>query len=198
MLAVRGTHLYPALILFALTLGVPSAAVADAASAAAHAEALSRITIDNFGEVNDNYYRGSQPKGSDFANLAHLGIKTVIDLTRGGEPGEQQSVQNAGMHFFRIPMTTSDRPNENAVAQFLKLVNDPANQPVYVHCQGGRHRTGVMTAIYRLTHDKWTADRAFAEMREFEFGKGFGHGALKQFVFDYYGKLTAASAGASH
>ena len=39
---------------------------------------------------------------------------------------------------------------------FLKIVNDPKNQPVYVHCVGGRHRTGVMTAIYRMTVDKWS------------------------------------------
>jgi len=185
-----------AAILVALTLGLPSAAVAKSTSAAANsttpsdrAEALSRITIDNFGQVNDTYYRGSQPKGNDFTSLARLGVKTVIDLTRGGVPTEQKSVQDAGMRFFRIPMTTSDRPDENAVTEFLRLVNDPANQPVYVHCQGGRHRTGVMTAVYRLTHDNWTAAHAFSEMRQYEFEKGFGHGALKQFMFDYYDKL---------
>jgi tyrosine-protein phosphatase SIW14 len=190
--AIRGVRRSQAVILVALMLGLPSAAVAKTASVAERAEALSKITIDNFGEINDTYYRGSQPKGNDFASLARLGVKTVIDLTRGGLASEQKSVQDAGMHFFRIPMTTSDRPDGNAVAQFLKLVNDPANQPVYVHCQGGRHRTGVMTAVYRLTHDKWTADRAFAEMRQYEFDKGFGHTALKQFMFDYYDKLKNA------
>ena len=196
MSAVRGVRRYQAAILVALTLGLPSAALAKSKTAGERAEALSRITIDNFGQVNDSYYRGSQPKGDDFASLARLGVKTVIDLTRGGVPTEQKSVEGAGMQFFRIPMTTSDRPDENAVAQFLKLVNAPANQPVYVHCQGGRHRTGVMTALYRLTHDNWTADRAFSEMRQYQFEKGFGHGALKQFMFDYYDKLTNA-VGAS-
>ena len=77
-------------------------------------------------------------------------------------------------------------PEETAVAQFLKLVDDPANQPVYVHCQGGRHRTGVMTAVFRMTEDGWTADHAYAEMKQFNF-EGFpGHPTLKQFVFDFY------------
>jgi protein tyrosine/serine phosphatase len=190
--ALRGArrYQYPSVILFALMLAGPSAAAAaDTGSADERAEALSKITIDNFGQVNESYYRGAQPKGNDYASLARVGIKTVIDLTRGGELGEQKEVEGAGMHFFRIPMTTSDRPDQNAVVQFLKLVNDPANQPVYVHCQGGRHRTGVMTAVYRLTHDNWTAERAFAEMRQYQFDKGFGHGALKQFMFDYYEKL---------
>ena len=30
----------------------------------------------------------------------------------------------------------------------LQIVNDPAQQPVFVHCVGGKHRTGVMTAAY--------------------------------------------------
>jgi len=41
------------------------------------------------------------------------------------------------MQFYRIGMTTTDRPTEAQVAQFFKIVNDPANQPVFVHCAGG-------------------------------------------------------------
>src|ERR1041385_111601 len=104
---------------------------------------LSRIRIDNFGRINDNYYRGAQPKGRDFADLAAIGVKTVIDLTKDGRDDEQATVEGLGMKFYRIPMTTSERPSDAAVARFLKLVTDPAKQPVYVHCQGGRHRTGV-------------------------------------------------------
>jgi tyrosine-protein phosphatase SIW14 len=89
------------------------------------------------------------------------------------------------MKFYRIPLTTTDAPSESAVATFLKIVNDPANQPVYVHCQGGRHRTGAMTALYRMTQDGWTPDQAYDEMRNFDF-EGFpGHPALKKFVYDY-------------
>jgi len=93
------------------------------------------------------------------------------------------------MKFHRIPLTTSERPSDAAVVQFLKLVNDPASQPVYVHCQGGRHRTGVMTAVYRMTQDGWTPDRAYQEMKQYRF-EGFpGHPALKKFVYDYYSRM---------
>jgi protein tyrosine/serine phosphatase len=54
-----------------------------------------------------------------------------------------------------------------------------------VHCVGGRHRTGVMTAAYRMTHDGWTPDRAFAEMKQYKFGADFLHPELKAFVFSY-------------
>jgi len=67
----------------------------------------------------------------------------------------------------------------------LKLVNDPANWPVYVHCAGGRHRTGAMTAIYRITHDSWDAERAFSEMKKYGYYSFPNHGSLKKYVYNY-------------
>ena len=118
----------------------------------------------------------------------------VIDLQRGGDPREQGMVEASGMKFTRIEMTTTDTPAAGDVEKFLKLVNDPANQPVYVHCAGGRHRTGVMTAAYRMTHDNWTADQAYAEMKKYKFETLLGHPELKSFVYDFFQARTAAAA----
>lgn len=172
-------------LVVALLLSVAAAAKTSPAAKPA------AIQINNFGKINDNYYRGAQPEDTDYRDLAGIGVKTVIDLTKDGEADEREQglVERAGMKFHRIPLTTSDRPADAAVAEFLKLVTDPANQPVYVHCQGGRHRTGVMTAVYRMTQDGWTADHAYDEMKQFRF-EGFpGHPVLKRFVYDYYSKL---------
>jgi protein tyrosine/serine phosphatase len=151
--------------------------------------ALPRIHIDNFGRVNDIYYRGAQPDARGFAELAALGVRTVIDLT-SNKPDEQFIVERAGMKFYRIPLTTSAWPSDGAVSLFLKLVTDPAAQPVFVHCQGGRHRTGVMTAVYRMTHDHWTAYKAVAEMGQYRFDRFPTHPKLKAFVFDYYSHIA--------
>jgi protein tyrosine/serine phosphatase len=171
--------------------------IAVLAAAETKTNKLSRISIKNFGSVNENYYRGAQPQKQDYAALASLGVKTVIDLEREGEANEQHMVESNGMQFFRFEMNTSDRPDSKIVARFLKIVNDPANQPVFVHCHGGRHRTGVMTAIYRLDHDKWTADQAYSEMKQYDFGKGFGHGALKDYVYEYFAGLDPQHTGGS-
>jgi len=183
----------------ALTLGVvPGASAAGkAAGSASQVAALSAIRIDNFGVINDTYYRGAQPKGDDYRDLAALGVKTVIDLTKDGRDDEQGLVEAAGMKFHRIPMTTTDRPSDEAIAEFLSMVNDPANQPVYVHCQGGRHRTGTMTAVYRMTQDHWTATQAYDEMKQFRF-EGFpGHPELKDFVMHFTPSPVAPGLNAS-
>src|SRR4029453_3135887 len=151
-------------------------------------DALSRISIENFGQINDGYFRGAQPRSHDYQDLAAIGIKTVIDLSNDQET-EAQSVAAAGMKFVRISLTTSAAPAEAAVEKFLSLVNDPANQPVFVHCQGGRHRTGVMTAVYRITQDGWAPDRGYQEMKRYKFETLLGHPALKNFVYDYYTQI---------
>src|SRR4030095_5703673 len=162
--------------IFMLELAVPAAGQAAKTPA---------IHIDNFGCVNPRYYRGAQPKASDYPDLAGLGIHLVLDLTKDGDPHEPTVVQNLGMKFYRIPMTTRATPSLETIALFLNLVSDPANQPVYVHCQGGRHRTGLMTAIYRMTQDGWAPARAYEEMKQYRF-EGFpGHPALKKFVLGY-------------
>jgi hypothetical protein len=74
----------------------PAASVSSSVSSA-----LSRVRIGNFGKVNDNYYRGQQPKGSDYRDLAALGVKTVIDLQKDGPSNEAGIVSAAGMKFFR-------------------------------------------------------------------------------------------------
>ncbi len=182
-----------------ISLALPAFAAAQAAPSVQPAtrSSLSAIHIDNFGRIDGNYYRGSQPKGEDYADLAALGVRTVIDLTKDGDPAEAGMVEHAGMRFVRIPMTTHETPSADTVARFLQIVNDPANQPVYVHCQGGRHRTGVMTAVYRITDDGWTADQAFAEMKQFRFGADFLHPEFKQFVYSYRPAAARADATAA-
>lgn len=171
-----------------------SAAVSSAQSI--HRDELSTITIDNFGCLKDSYCRGSQPNRNEYAELSRLGVKTVIDLQKDGKREEGDLVEAQGMKFFRIGLTTSSAPDEQSVSEFLKIVNDPANQPVYVHCKGGKHRTGTLTAIYRIADDGWTADQAYQEMKQFRFETGLvNHNALKNFVFGYYASHPGAVAG---
>jgi protein tyrosine/serine phosphatase len=141
--------------------------------------------IKNFGRISQNYYRGAQPKTGDYEYLATFGIRSVIDLERGGDSGEEQAVKQAGMRFYRIPLSDTCEPTKDQIEEFLKIANDPRNLPLYLHCHAGRHRTGALTAIYRITHDRWTATQAYAEMKQYEFKRGAGHGALKKCIYNY-------------
>jgi tyrosine-protein phosphatase SIW14 len=169
----------------AVSIAAPAIAQTPATGASAPA-ALSRIHIGNFGKVNDTYFRGAQPKGSDYRDLAAAGVKTVIDLQVDGPSNEAGIVTATGMKFFRIGMTTSRAPTDAQVAQFFEIVNNPANQPVYVHCAGGRHRTGTMTALYRMTFNGWNAAQAYNEMKQYHFEGLIDHPVLRNYVYAYH------------
>jgi protein tyrosine/serine phosphatase len=183
-----------AVLVFALSLSPTVAQYASAAPPSSTA-AIASIHIDNFGRIDSNYYRGGQPSGHDYADLAALGVKTVINLTSDDATADEKTMtEGAGMTYFQIPMTTRVPPTVAQLTQFLNIVNDPAKQPVYVHCVGGRHRTGVMTAAYRITNNGWSADQAFNEMKQYKFGADFLHPEFKQFVYGFKPETVRAAA----
>jgi protein tyrosine/serine phosphatase len=145
---------------------------------------FSSIKISNFGQMDERFYRGGRPKEKDFASLKALGIHTVIDLT-DNTPEERGYVEAQGMRYVNIAIPDKKDPSAEQIAEFLKVVNDTETGKFYVHCAGGRHRTGVMGAIYRFNNYHWSLDQVYAEMLDFDFYTSNGHGGQKKFVENY-------------
>jgi protein tyrosine/serine phosphatase len=158
---------------------------------------FSDIKIKNFGQMDERFYRGAQPKESDYKDLAALGVKTVIDLQDSPESYEKKDVEALGMRYINIPMSDSEYPKAAQIDAFLKLADDPATGRFFVHCAGGRHRTGVMGAVYRFNHNRWSFDQAYAEMKTYDFYTRWGHGALKQYVQDYWQHMPVNQTGSA-
>jgi protein tyrosine/serine phosphatase len=152
------------------------------------------VKIKNFGQMDDRFFRGARPDENDYAALAALGVTTIIDLTDNSRAYEEPAVKAAGLRYVNIPMEDKSYPLIDQINQFLKVVDDPATGKFFVHCAGGRHRTGVVGAVYRFTHDKWNLDQALAEMDQYEFGSGYGHGKQRDFVRDYWQRLISKTA----
>jgi tyrosine-protein phosphatase SIW14 len=152
---------------------------------------FSNVKIKNFGQMDERFYRGAQPKETDYKDLAALGIKTVIDLTDSPKSYEKTIAESLGMHYVNIPIADKTAPTDASVAQFLKLVDDPATGKFYVHCAGGRHRTGTMGAIYRFTQNHWTFDQVYAEMKDYDFYTSRGHGGFKDYLESYWSRIQS-------
>jgi tyrosine-protein phosphatase SIW14 len=167
------------------------AAVASGQEQAAANANTNSVRIKNFGQMDGRFYRGAQPGKKDYKDLAALGIKTIIDLREDPESYEQTLVESLGMKYVNIPMIGKKYPTPEATAAFLKAVNDPATGKFFVHCAGGRHRTGAMGAVYRFQFYDWNLDQAYKEMKQFDFYTRFGHQAFKDFVEDYFAKAQA-------
>lgn len=181
-----------------LALSLNFIAVSPVAAQSAQNLRFQEIKIKNFGQMDEHFFRGAQPKERDYKSLAALGIKTIIDLQDDPTIYEKSAALAAGMRYVNIPMSSTSRPREDQIEQFLKLVNDPATGRFFVHCAGGRHRTGVMGAVYRMSHDGWDFDRAYKEMKDYDFYTRFGHGSLKDYVQDYYGHQRSIEVSTGH
>ena len=180
------------LTLFALILTLTAVSFAKG-----HESNFPNIKISNFGQMDEQFYRGARPKEKDFQALAALGIHTIIDLTDNSREKEQPAAEAAGLRYVNIPLVDKSYPSAEQVNAFLKVVNDPATGKFYVHCAGGRHRTGIMGAVYRFNHDHWNFDQAYAEMLQYDFYTSNGHGKQQDFIQDYWKQFQAKQTHAT-
>ena len=173
---------------------VLSLAAVSSAQKLADSSSSPTIKIKNFGKMDERFYRGAQPKEKDYEYLAELGIKTIIDLREDTEDYAKSMAESVGMTYVNIPMIAKKYPTPEATEMFLKTVNDPATGKFFVHCAGGRHRTGAMGAVYRFQFYNWDFDQVYKEMKQYDFYTSWGHGAFKDFVKDLYTQKQQSTA----
>ncbi len=153
--------------------------------------------LPNFQKVDNHIYRGAQPTDTGFQDLAQLGIKTVVDLRDIGEhsqAAEQKVVTDLGMRYVNVPMHGMSKPKDDQVAAVEAIFNDNASGPIFVHCKRGADRTGMVIAVYRISHDQWENEQALREAKSR--GMSFFARALEHYVMDYKPALVAASGSA--
>lgn len=130
-------------------------------------EQSSPPAIRNFLQVNKDFCTGGQPRPEHFAMLESQGVKTVLNLRTPGEhraEEEKATVEQAGMKYYNIPVVYT-APTFEQVEEFLKLTDDPANRPMFVHCTAAI-RVGGFWLIRRVVRDGLTWDAALEEARK--------------------------------
>jgi protein tyrosine phosphatase (PTP) superfamily phosphohydrolase (DUF442 family) len=163
---------------------------------AAFAQAPVIDGIPNFHQVTDRIYRGGQPQSGAWAELASLGVKTVVDLRRPIEhsvPEESLAVVAAGMRYLNFPMNGFDTPTAAQLTTPLSWLD--ANEKVFVHCKQGMDRTGTVIAIYRISRQGWENQKALAEAKGC--GMHWFESGMKRFIAGYQtepGKQNPATA----
>lgn len=122
--------------------------------------------LPNFAQVSPSLYRGAQPTVEGFARLKAMGIKTVVGLRE--YHSDTKALKGLGIKYVPIAISTGS-PNEAQALQFLRLMQDSNNWPVFVHCKHGSDRTGMMVALYRMVFQDWTREEALRELPAFGF-----------------------------
>ena len=122
---------------------------------------LTRPGLSNFYEVTTNLYRGAQPSAEGMKELRAMGVKTVLNLR--SYHSDHGLVSSGELKLARLHMKPWHAEDEDVVA-FLKIASNTNNLPMFVHCQRGADRTGMICAMYRIVFCGWTKEAAIQEM----------------------------------
>jgi protein tyrosine phosphatase (PTP) superfamily phosphohydrolase (DUF442 family) len=122
--------------------------------------------VPNFAEVSPELYRGAQPTAAGFRELRRRGARTIVSLRE--TRSDRGLLRGTGLAYVHIPIPPAS-VHDREVVSFLRLLDDPGNLPIFVHCQMGSDRTGTMCAAYRIVRQGWAVDDALKELPRFGF-----------------------------
>jgi tyrosine-protein phosphatase SIW14 len=154
------------------------------------------IHAKRFREVTPGrFYRCGQMTADGLREIvARHGIRTVINLQHEnrdpllrdhwlgkGTITESELCRQLGVRYVLLTpdlLPPDNRPDTEppVVAEFLELLDDESNYPILLHCKAGLHRTGRLTAIYRMEYQGWSAGEALRELR----ANGYGYLAASE------------------
>jgi tyrosine-protein phosphatase SIW14 len=127
--------------------------------------------IPNFHAVEADVFRGGTPGAEGIAELKALGVKTILNLDDRYDVNEEERAlaQAAGIREIANPMSGFWWPENARVNRALRALSDPRLRPIYVHCQHGQDRTGLVVGLFRVEREHWAPARAYAEMLGYGF-----------------------------
>jgi tyrosine-protein phosphatase SIW14 len=163
-------------------------------------------------------YRSGQMTAEGFADaVARYGLRTIINvqdefpdpdiaLSFWGRQTikESEMCRQLGVRYVHLMPTLLPRhliPEQRppAIDELLNVLDDESNYPLLIHCHAGLHRTGILTAIYRMEYQGWTPEQAFLDMKAQGFGPWVCTSAndyVKQYVLTYRAKVRNHKPGA--
>ena len=147
-------------------------------------------TLPMFHRLDANYTRGAEPASGGIETLTRLGVKTVVDLRSIYDHTDQVGLaaEKAGLRYYWLPLGVWNPATDAQAREFVALVTDESKGPFYIFCDDGLHRTGEMSAIYRVAHDRWSAEQSLKEMDEVGFNPYYY--SLRSYVWTYARKFN--------
>ena len=144
------------------------------------------LGFNNLGVVSEGkVFRSAQP--NYYCLPWELNIKTVLDLQDNSDHENANRRNTTELYGIRYLSLRLNILSELTVEDFdlvVQTLSAPENQPILVHCQFGRDRTGIACAAYRLSVDQWSLEEALEEFDAYG-GGGVIDTLLKKHLRDY-------------
>ena len=169
-------------------------------TAGGFSEAVQRLGIKTIVSLQGDVPYPTVPKGyfdntqvPEIELCEQLGVR-FIQIAPDLIPRENASTQGVQQNdSAREPTQSASRTHPQAqrpqaIDKFLKVMDDPANYPVLVHCKAGLHRTGVIVAVYRMEYQGYSPRAAMYDTKANGFGQFSGTSAdeyISQYILNY-------------
>jgi tyrosine-protein phosphatase SIW14 len=166
----------------------------------AHAKRLREVTAGRF------YRSGQLTEAGLREAFTKYGIKTIINMQHENpdpllakSPGDKSAkvtesavCKEMGVRYELLPFEPFPREmggdaRPPVIDRFLKIMDEPSVYPVLIHCKAGLHRTGELTAIYRMEYEGWSKAAVCKEIK----ANGFGDSACTtadDFIYQFLAK----------
>ncbi len=127
--------------------------------------------LQRFMEVAPGVFRGDQPdRLSDYETLKQKGVRTLLNLRDDSTVDiERKIAAQLSFNFESIPLSAMKYPEDEKIDRAMEVITDPSLQPVYIHCQFGKDRTGLLVALYRVWVEGVSRSAAYREWRAMGF-----------------------------
>jgi len=165
---------------------ITTAAVLLAATFAAAQSSVTKQTvpgITNFSKVETTVACAGATTPAALVDVKKMGYNSVINLRLASEAGAQieeeaAAAKAAGINYIHLPFNAQS-PDPMLVDNFLKAVNDRANQPAFIHCASA-NRAAALWMVKRIVIDKWDVAQATTEAEAL----GLTNPTLKAFAIE--------------
>lgn len=147
--------------------------------------------VRNLGLVRAGWLtRSAAPELDQVGALAAVErVKTFVDLRDDLSTAETlkytRACEAAGVRRLALPLSDKQPVPPDVIRRWLELVRNESLWPLHVHCEGGRHRTGLMCLVFRIEFDRWPFARAYDEAVKFGFYSALGHEPIKDAMLAY-------------
>lgn len=185
----RHARFFPALAILVLIGAAAAPGAQQAAAPAAQAQPPAKDAVAgvrNYTKVDATIACGGALSPEAYSALKQAGFASIVNLRAATEAGvnieeAQKSAADAGLKYFHVPFVNT-APDAAKVDEFLKIVADPSNQPVMLHCASGG-RASMFWAAKRVMIDGWPVAKAMEELPDL--AKNVSE-PVKTFFLDYF------------
>ncbi|KGQ00887.1 hypothetical protein PAAG_12430 [Paracoccidioides lutzii Pb01] len=151
---------------------------------------------DNFAEIVKGVYRSSFPLPVHLDSIAKLHLKTIIILVdEEWSPDYGEFIRKNGITSYIIPILANKVPQVSTpyetVVEVLKIILNPKNHPLLIHCNKGKHRTGCIVACFRRVQG-WSVIAALQEYQKYSIPKSraLDRNYIEEFSADVLSELA--------